>query len=395
MAQTPYTLVRKDVRYSAFPNVKQKYAYITGVKTKPFTGAPSAFTLVDVNVHSYTNLNSPGMNTAPPDCHSTAFHDVAFGRIFDPLSSMDNTMQLCYNRAYSKWSSKISETADMGAALAEWRSTVDMVNNRTFAAYQRARLEAVKRVERRARDLVRGYRALRKGRFREFLSTLGVKPKKKHEMKRWNKPKDAAGLWLEYWFGWSPTVNDIYNAVNLWQSPVPDAAFSAASSFQESRVTSYSNTDDSLVRNSWTGKFIVRLQARVRISNPNLYEANRLGLTNPAAVAWEVVPFSFLIDWFVNVGEVIGGYTSELGLEITDRQVLRFFKGDSSSVMIGNKNYPSYLYGWDCKAKVALVKREVGLFPSPMLTYALPRISWTRAATAVSLLVSVFSHKLP
>lgn len=160
-------------------------------------------------------------------------------------------------------------------------------------------------------------------------------------------------------------------------------------------MTSYSNTDDSLVRNSWTGKFIVRLQARVRISNPNLYEANRLGLTNPAAVAWEVVPFSFLIDWFVNVGEVIGGYTSELGLEITDRQVLRFFKGDSSSVMIGNKNYPSYLYGWDCKAKVALVKREVGLFPSPMLTYALPRISWTRAATAVSLLVSVFSHKLP
>lgn len=395
MTTEAYTRVRRDKRFTLWPNVRREYEYVEGYKQKPITSMPLAFKMRSSLLTSFKSLNSETMNTSPPDCMSTAYTDVVMGRIFNPLSEMDNDMQRCYNRAYSKLFSLIGDSAEMGAALAEWRSTVDMVNNRTLAALRRRREEAVRRVERKALHLVKAYRALRRGKFTDFIKTLGVTPKKKHLRKRWSKPEEASSLWLEYWFGWSPTVSDIYNALKIWDSPYPDATFTAASGFHEKRVLSSINRADTYSRNAFDAQFIVRLQARVRVSNPNLYRMNQLGFVNPVGVVWELVPFSFLIDWFVNVGEVIGGYTSELGLELRDRQVMRLARSTATSVYLGNKNYPGYNFGWDGAARVRLMNREIGYFPTPSLTYTVPRLSWTRAATAISLLVSVFSHKLP
>lgn len=395
MVATAYTKVRKDQRYSGFPSVRRRYAQIDGFKQKPITDKPLPFVLLEGDVHTYANLNAPGRNTAPPDCLSTAFTDVMMGRITGPLNSLDNAMQICYNRAYSKFFSKVGESAELGTALAEWRKTVDMVNNRTLAAYQRQRANAVRQTELKALRLVKAFRYLKRGNFKKFREFLGVKPKKKHQRKQWSRPQEASSLWLEYWFGWSPTVNDIYTSLKIWDAPSPDAVFSAGSGFVESKVLTYSSTSSLYSRNAWTAKFFVRLQAKVLVSNPNLYRANQLGLVNPAGVLWELVPFSFLIDWFTNVNQVIGGYTSEVGLSITDKQVVRFCKGDSTSVLIGNLNFPSAMYGWNCASKTTLMKRELGSFPTPSLTFSAPRMSWTRAATAISLLISVFSKKLP
>lgn len=390
-----YTRVRRDKRFALWPNVRREYEVVEGYKQKPITDTPLAYRMRSSFLTSFVSLNSPGKNTSPPDCMSTAYTDVVMGRIFNPLSQMDNDMQRCYNRAYSKLFSLIGDAAEMGAALAEWRSTLDMVDNRTLAVLRRQREEAVRKVERKALHLVKAYRSLRRGNFKAFVETLGVQPKKKHRRKKWSRPEEASSLWLEYWFGWSPTISDINNALKIWDSPYPDATFTAASGFREERVLHEDNSAGTYLRDAYDAQFIVRLQAKVRVSNPNLYRANQLGLVNPVGVVWELVPFSFLIDWFVNVGEVIGGYTSELGLEFRDRQVMRLARSTATSVYLGNKNYPGYHYGWDGTARVRLMNREIGSFPTPSLTYTVPRISWTRAATAISLLVSVFSNKLP
>lgn len=39
------------------------------------------------------------------------------------------------------------------------------------------------------------------------------------------------------------------------------------------------------------------------------------GLTQPIESAWELVPFSFIVDWFVNVGNTIAAWTPNYGLK--------------------------------------------------------------------------------
>lgn len=49
----------------------------------------------------------------------------------------------------------------------------------------------------------------------------------------------------------------------------------------------------------------VRAEAVAYNSDLKAYLGN-WGLTNPASLIWEKIPFSFVVDWFINIGEVLG-----------------------------------------------------------------------------------------
>jgi hypothetical protein len=42
---------------------------------------------------------------------------------------------------------------------------------------------------------------------------------------------------------------------------------------------------------------------------------NIWGLTQPVEAIWELVPFSFIVDWFFNVGETLAAFTPNYGIE--------------------------------------------------------------------------------
>jgi hypothetical protein len=46
--------------------------------------------------------------------------------------------------------------------------------------------------------------------------------------------------------------------------------------------------------------------------------ANSIGLLNPLTIAWEVLPFSFVVDWFVNIGDCIAEAGAFNGVTILD-----------------------------------------------------------------------------
>jgi len=46
------------------------------------------------------------------------------------------------------------------------------------------------------------------------------------------------------------------------------------------------------------------------------FKAWRLGLTNPWGIAWELVPLSFVIDWFVHLGPLIRALQQPLGMHV-------------------------------------------------------------------------------
>lgn len=259
------------------------------------------------------------------------------------------------NKAYEKFISKMHESVSLGMALAERR-------------------EAVSMIAKRCNDIADAYRALRRGDFKKFLARLDVPPKKRHRGLVQVRSKQVSALWLEYWFGWSPFVNDIYTGIQLLDSPYPSSRVTGAGVDHLTQTTGFQRYDMTA---------IVKCGAYVSVDNEMLYRANQFGVVNPALVAWELVPFSFLVDWFVPVGNYLRSYTDFVGLSIRDPYTTYFLKGKGSY----GSYYGEVLYA---SADATYIERLLGL-PGPVITLNLPNgLSVTRGATAISLVISLF-----
>lgn len=218
----------------------------------------------------------------------------------DPPHQWSNWRDDVHNRCYAKFVAKTqSAAAQIGASLGERKQSIDMI-------------------EKRLRQIGRAAKSLKRGRFYEFLRELGILPSR--WVPRRSDPKRAADLWLEYWFGWSPLLSDIYQACIVLQSPVPQLI--------KARAREVCGAIPVLDLSSWGSVFctehklygVLREQmgARVTVSNPNLWRANELGLVNPVSIAWELVPFSFVVDWFIPIGQFIDSWTDFFGLTVEE-----------------------------------------------------------------------------
>lgn len=58
----------------------------------------------------------------------------------------------------------------------------------------------------------------------------------------------------------------------------------------------------------------VQVRAGILTQLEELSALNIWGLTQPIESAWELVPFSFIVDWFFNVGDVLASWTPNWGL---------------------------------------------------------------------------------
>lgn len=273
------------------------------------------------------------------------------------------------DRAYSKFKDAVySETAQTAANWAERRQTVDMIAG-DCATMRRA------------------WQALRRGDFRSFKRILGITDRKSDRY--WSKPTDAAKLWLQYHFGWEPLVKDIYSSVNILQSEGP-------SGLAVGRSTVNAPGNWGVLKSGWyhectRAQHRYLLQARVRVSNPNLAKASQLGLINPVAVAWELIPFSFLVDWFVPIGNFLNQWSDFLGLTFEDAFTTQ------SRVAITDDRY------YDASGKMTVynglarswgVYRTLGISKPWPYPKAFKGFSVTRGATAIALLIAVLKPGL-
>lgn len=273
-----------------------------------------------------------------------------------------NLVPYARNKAYDGFLNQVrSGPASVAVTLAEWRSSVAMIGSRTTQLY-------------------RGYRALRRGKFRQFLRIFGMEPKRSHRKLRRNRVKDASDLWLEYSFGWSPLLGDIYNAANAMSQPVPAGRCSGRGI---ERNDFYQDPSVSSFTQQLYGRVRVRLVADVYVTNPNLYLLQHVGLANPFLVAWEIIPWSFMVDWVFDVSTFLGSFTDFLGCTLQNTNYVAFgtWNGTATWRWVDGRRFTNSGRAW-------AVRRNTGLY-RPM-----PNVSWRanigsslkRAANAASLL---------
>lgn len=181
-----------------------------------------------------------------------------------------------------------------GEAIAEGRETVHML-------------------VKSASTLLRGVLAARKGQWARLPKIFGVQ---KADLRSGMSESDK---WLAYQYGWAPLMSDVYDSYNLFKeglrrSPQLLSATRCITSWRSLRFPDTSDYKDA------SGRLQERFTAKCfyRLRDSDIDAFHRLGLINPLEVAWAVVPFSFVVDWFLPVGNVLEALTARVGVSFVD-----------------------------------------------------------------------------
>lgn len=171
----------------------------------------------------------------------------------------------------------------------------------------------------------------------------------------------TAGLVLEGFFGWAPLFQDFYTSMQTLSNPWPPGWISVRKSYQvdkyEPLIVVSTPTVNEFYNRRYRASGSVTFSAGVVVTNPNLWLGNKLGLINPASVAWDVIPWSFLAGMVVNVGQLLGSLTDLAGLSLRDDSLT--YRND------GTRTYTS--------------RRQVGPFPGDPNPPTITSASGTRS----------------
>lgn len=201
--------------------------------------------------------------------------------------------------------------------------------------------------------------------------------------------KSVASLWLEYHFGWSPLVQDIYGSLDVIAGTPPvyvNSKFTASATKTGEYVDVY-KPYKLFTKQVWSCG--VKYQCNVEVTSPGSLKLSQLGIVNPLSVAWEVVPFSFVVDWFLPVGRFLESMTDTVGLKISRVQQTHYRKY-SGVQSVGDP------HGYVINSTAFHFSRKIlSVLPTPKLTdrRGTGIRSLTRGATAVALLVGFLKSK--
>lgn len=131
-------------------------------------------------------------------------------------------------------------------------------------------------------------------------------------------------MWLEYRYGWRPLVADIQNLtqtmLNLEERVSGRQVARSTQQVASKTTTSKQNYGDGPVGAPFTWEMTRTVTEELIVRATHLYmpgqasHANQFGLTAYAGTVWELVPFSFVVDWFVDVGGWISAWEPKPGV---------------------------------------------------------------------------------
>lgn len=305
---------------------------------------------------------------------------------FTLVSNGDSRIQ---NITYSKFINKLhGAQSDVGILFGEMKSSRKMINKRSEQLWRLA-------VTLKRRDFVKASKEV--GLIVDS-SKAKFRPKK--------SAGDISSLWLEYSWGWRPMIEDIYKSLKVLIETDFDTRYLRAGTSQNDFVkTQLTRVKNSYIyagclnTSDWDESITTRLRcttgATVSISNPNLALANRLGLINPIGVIWAVQPFSFIVDKYINIGQMLNSFTDLYGFHISNAWTAWSCKGSfneryyADTVCKGNTTYV------DVRSASGLMfakTRAPGLL-GPTLSWKVPSIgSLSEAASYIALMVQLLTR---
>jgi hypothetical protein len=164
--------------------------------------------------------------------------------------------------------------------------------------------------------------------------------------------KQLANDFLAWQFGVKPLISDIEGAAKMLAVGPPKLEFDIIVKKRVDFEPEHA-TENQLrpipVKSilSSNGYVEVTYKFRVRCQIPALKNLSSLGFGNLASLAWELTPWSFVIDWALPIGNYINSLDSFDGLEVLYGHKTVFSRKNTSI----SRDYGGYVDGYEYDAK--------------------------------------------
>lgn len=249
----------------------------------------------------------------------------------------DRLQSLAYERAFDKLRAQFTESkgGELGITLAQSHLTLKLYKDylRKFVYMQRIAdicftLDKFAVFVRRA-----GSASKRRDRIRfrnKAAKVLGVRAPSDREVRRRLDGQFArtaltgfSAEYLAFHYGWSPLFQEIYAQLTLLSEGIP-----YPKGFYRVGASSYADG----FKNSANLRFPeyrvhVVLGAVAEVEHPLIWCANVSGILNPAAIAWDAVPWSFVYDWVLSIGPTLQRTTAFLGIKFSQPFKTTYLEG--------------------------------------------------------------------
>lgn len=222
---------------------------------------------------------------------------------------------------------------------------------------------------------------------------------------RSQRPQNAAAnAWLEMQYGWKPLMSDIKGAISMFGEGDIDSQYikcqvRVSESFSDVReVTEWRGF---IHRADRTSTLAVKKSVLFRADMGLTSLSTRLGLQNPLLLAWELVPYSFVADWALPIGDWLSNLDAVAGVHFIDGSTT--FVRESKNKYRVSAN-PLYAGAWRSTPQykhqegqingeskwVQIDRVKITGFPAPAFPPFKNPISIGHAANALALVQSVF-----
>lgn len=330
--------------------------------------------------HQDTSNSSPRfpgkgtLNLSPQPHHWDHRHQTiprrmgAGGASLGPLAPMQswwptnvqshNTAIRLSNEALARFTGRVRrDHASLGMTIASWKKSSEMIIDRSY--------KIADIFERRGRVISR--------------------------MNKWTRRRilaqNSASAFLEYEFGWVPLVQDIQDSLKTLGSnpPWPFWVKAVARAADQYKLTNRNNPGltywtDRLFTEDWK----VTVSGKVTVVSENLFLLNRLGLLNLPSVAWDLVPWSFVLNMFGNFNQMISSMSDFAGVTIQASSTTTTLHAQVDQWVVNN---PTWVKQFDTawNSQFYRKKDRVLGIPTPQFMWKVPELNLETLAIAAAL----------